>query len=997
MTMRMGDTVFLPPAAERGPSVWALRLQQMSAYASPAVVVLALIGAVGWFVGMPALGTLGTEFVPFMPTSIVKLLFIAFALRELDRAPSARACFTVPLAALAVALMSVMALTLGPDPVGMVLSPLLPTAEPGSIYSPSGPALGTATTYFLLAAALALAPLSDDHRLVAVSRLLAVAVGGIALVAVVGLTFHLVRLNLAIPSVGIALPVALALMITSFSLLLRNPPLRFMQLLEHDSPGAVIFRRLLPVAVAVPLLAGWLQALGQRFGWFGVIESEGVVAVAMIVACTVLILWTAARLDEMNTDRSIAELRANTQQQWLEVTLTTIEDAVITVNDEMRVGFLNPAAETLLDVKVGDAIGRDLQELVVLIDEATDQAMGSPFARAFSELRRATISGEPALRLRDGSVRAVEATATPIRDWKGGISGGVLVLRDARAHRAREHADRQAYAALDRRVGDRTRALERTMTVLRESTTLLSTIAASTPELIVAKSREGRIMMVNPAALQAMGLSRAQVVGHKEETLFGDSEEMRRILENDRRVIETRRPIVVEETRTTRAGTRTFLVTKSPLRDSQGHVFGLVGVSKDITERKRAQRELEQLLVAEHRLRGEAERANRAKDEFLAIVSHELRSPLNALKGWSQVLTASSNLEPATVLRAAEAIKRNINHQARLIDDLLDTSRIISGKLELNCRRVNLVDIVHAAIDLSWDTAKAKRIELRVHTDCPVMTINGDHDRLQQIVINLLANALKFTPEDGWIELRLTQGETSVILAVADSGVGIEADFLPHVFDRFSQADTSMTRRHQGLGIGLALVRNLVELHGGSVRVESAGAGCGSVFTVELPGPVQDILQSESPEAREGRPPRTALEGVEALVVDDEADAREVMTLILSQAGARVRTFSSGAELLAELARPNAVSLPAILLLDIAMPGDSGFSVLQRVRELASLPFIPAVAVTALSRLDRTRFELAGFQECVGKPIEARILIETIAATLDVADREAQRPQASAA
>jgi len=181
------------------------------------------------------------------------------------------------------------------------------------------------------------------------------------------------------------------------------------------------------------------------------------------------------------------------------------------------------------------------------------------------------------------------------------------------------------------------------------------------------------------------------------------------------------------------------------------------------------------------------------------------------------------------------------------------------------------------------------------------------------------------------------------------------------------------------------------------VRVESAGPGRGSVFTVELPGPAQDALPVESPEAREGRPPRTALEGVEALVVDDEADAREVMMLILSQAGARVRTFSSGAELLAELARPDAISLPAILLLDIAMPGDSGFSVLQRVRELALLPFIPAVAVTALSRLDRTRFELAGFQECIGKPVDARILIETIAAVLDAADLEAQRQQASAA
>jgi PAS domain S-box-containing protein len=961
-----------------------VRLRNTSRYASWTVALLALAGFIGWLTGVPTLTSFGHQFPPVTFSSILKLLLISVALRQLEGDGDRRTRFVVFGLAIAIVVISIMTLLVQLDAWSGVGSHVFRTIP---VYDPAPNPVGTATTYIMIAIALTLAAL-EDKRARELSQLLAVAVGSVALVALVGLAFRISRLDVAIPAVGIALPVALGMLAASVGLIVVRPSPRLLQLLEYDSPGAAIARRLVPAAIAVPLLAGWVQALGHRFGWFDVGESEGVIAVGMIVACTGLILWTSSKLDEMNVDRSIAELRANTQRQWLEVTLTNIEDAVIAVDDDICVGFLNPAAEKLLGIEVAAAVGRHLRELVQLVDEKTQAPIESPFRKAFQELRSVTLDGEPALRVADGSLCGIEASATPIRDAKGRLGGGVLVLRDVSAHRAREHAEREAYAALDRRVGERTRALERTMTVLRESTTLLRTIAASTPELIVAKSREGRIMMVNPAALQAMGLSRAQVLGQKEEELFEESDELRRILDNDQRVIETRKPIAVEETRTTRAGVRTFLVTKSPLRDLQGQVFGVVGVSKDITERKRAQRELEELLVTEHRLRGEAERANRAKDEFLAIVSHELRSPLNALKGWSQILLSTDNPDPSLVERAAAAIKRNIDHQTRLIDDLLDTSRIISGKLELNNRRVNLTDIVNTSIELSRDSAGAKQLELVFSTDRPSISVDGDSDRLQQIVINLLSNAIKFTPEGGKIATRLTQTEHAVELSVEDTGVGIDADFLPHVFDRFSQADTSMTRRYLGLGIGLALVRNLVELHGGKVRAQSAGGGTGSVFTIELPIPPVSAPAGEANDnGQQAGGGETSLAGVRVLIVDDDPDARDVMRLILTQAGADARTFESGDALMKALFALPDFATRTILLLDIAMPNDSGFDVLRRVRDDSALPFLPAIAVTAFAHLDRGKFAAGGFQGCVGKPVDAHRLIDTIT-TILAAERE---------
>lgn len=957
-----------------------MKFRKATYCASWFIAFLAFIGSIAWVAGAPRVGLLGTDFPPIRPGSILVLFLMAMALRELGDAPYARRRVTVRvLAALivAIALVSVAGEWWGT--AGGVAATLgLGETLTGSI--------GSAVTFLLFAAALASATV-EDARARATSQFLSYVVVGLGFAAVVGMTFRMVRLDIAMPSIGMSLLAALAVIAAGVSLMIQ-PVSRVVEWFDKDTPGGGVVRRLLPVAIALPLLIGWFQALGQRAGWFESIDGEGVLTVFVIVAAVYLIFWTSSRLDEMNVSRAQAEARADTHRQWLEATLANIHDVVVTVTSEKRISVFNPAAQEMFGLGAEEAVGRDLGELLYLVDERNGEALPCPLAAAVEQGRAVSHDEHVALSRADGSTLAVELVAAPIRSDENAAAGGVLVLRDVSAKRAAAQAEREAYAVLDRRVAERTRVLDRTMSALRESTTLLRTIAASTPELIIAKDRDRRIMMVNAAALQAIGRSRAQVIGRRDEELLRSSEEARCSVENDRQVIESGAPLVVEETWTTRSGARTFLVTKSPLRDAQGEVFGVVGVAKDITERKQAQQELERLLAAEHRLRGEAERANRAKDEFLAIVSHELRSPLNALKGWSQVLLgAGARADAALVTRGAEAIKRSVDHQARLIDDLLDTSRIISGNLELSLQPLDLVALTTATIGSWQEAARAREVELRLVAPDHSLTVNGEPERLRQIANHLLSNAIKFSPEGGCVEVGLRASGDHVELSISDTGFGIEPDFLPHMFEHFSQADTSMKRRHQGLGLGLALVRNLVELHHGSIRADSDGPGRGALFTVSLPKPV-----TESGEISRGADTARAnahvldgarpLDGVLAWVVDDDPDAREVVQMMLENAGASVRSFPTGDDLLSDLRTAPASPSTSILLLDIAMPGDSGFEVLARVRSLAEQAFVPAIAVTAMTHFDPSVFRLAGFEQCVGKPLDESVLIDAVAAVL---------------
>ncbi len=372
-----------------------------------------------------------------------------------------------------------------------------------------------------------------------------------------------------------------------------------------------------------------------------------------------------------------------------------------------------------------------------------------------------------------------------------------------------------------------------------------------------------------------------------------------------------------------------------------------------------------------------------AKDDFLATASHELRTPLNAILGWARLMR-SGNLEHSAFLRGLEVIERNAWAQVQLIDDILDGSRVVSGKLRLEVRALDLTSVVHAALDTVRSSAAAKGITIDTRLDPDAAHVHGDPDRMQQIVWNLVNNAIKFTPKGGDIDVRLERVGSSIDLTVSDSGQGISSDFLPFVFDRFRQADPTTSRRHGGLGLGLALVRHLVEAHGGTVRAESAGTGLGAKFTVSLP--VMAVFadttaplarQTPSGPLRAGAVPQGSLRGIEVLVVDDEPDARDLVATVLRAREAEV-VVAASAERAVEILHQRS---PMVLISDIGMPVTDGYAFLGAVRGLVvAARGIPAIALTAYAREeDRRRALEAGFQGYLSKPVDPDALVQLVA------------------
>jgi signal transduction histidine kinase/CheY-like chemotaxis protein len=425
-------------------------------------------------------------------------------------------------------------------------------------------------------------------------------------------------------------------------------------------------------------------------------------------------------------------------------------------------------------------------------------------------------------------------------------------------------------------------------------------------------------------------------------------------------------------------------------------VITLVSALHASLRARRRQYEVREHLLAQRRTEEEralllaaAEAANRTKDEFLATMSHELRTPMTAILGWSQLLR-SQTLGAADFERALEIVERNAQAQKKLIDDLLDISRIITGKLRLDVRPVDLAAVVTATVDALRPTAEAKAIRLQPLLDPQAGPVSGDPDRLQQVVWNLLSNAIKFTPKGGRVQVRLERINSHVEIVVSDSGRGISTEFLPHVFDRFRQADGTSTRKHGGLGLGLSIVRQLVELHGGTVGVESEGEGRGATFIVQLPL----MVTSRQPDATGTLPRRhptaggddlsfdcpPSLEGLRVLVVDDEADTRRLLRTVLERCGTEVTTAASAAEALESFLETK----PDILISDIGMPEEDGYELIGKLRAAEANRGdnrrTPAIALTAYARVeDRVRALNAGFQVHVPKPIEPVELLAVVA------------------
>jgi PAS domain S-box-containing protein len=548
---------------------------------------------------------------------------------------------------------------------------------------------------------------------------------------------------------------------------------------------------------------------------------------------------------------------------------------------------------------------------------------------------------------RDGTRFWASGVVTPVRDEAGALLGFTKVMRDmTERKRLEEERDRFFTLSMD---------------------------------MLCIVGLDGYLRRVNPAF---------------EKTLGFTAEEMLAVPIFDFLHPEDRPILKAEYMKLSTGEPTTYLENRSRCKDGSYKWVGWTyfpvpeeglayGVGREVTKRRQMEETLK--LRAE-----ELEQANHTKDEFLATLSHELRTPLTAILGWTRLLRARQ-FDEAGQERAVEIIERNAEAQAKLIEDLLDVSRIITGKLRLEVRPLALTPIVETAVNALRPAAEAKRLQLEPDLDIKTGPMTGDPNRLRQIITNLLSNAIKFTPDGGRIEVRLERADSYARLTVRDTGTGIRAEDLPYIFERFRQADSTSTRAHSGLGLGLAIVRHLVELHGGTVQAESRGEGQGAAFTVDLPL-MTTQLKSDGSEWAQDAPEQArlkmdegesfgdprALEGLQVLLVEDEQDTRELVRTILEGCGARVTAVASAGEALAALEQVK----PDVLVSDIGMPGENGYELIKKIRALEPERGgkVAAVALTAYAGTnDRRRALLAGFQTHLAKPVEPDELLAVVA------------------
>jgi len=513
----------------------------------------------------------------------------------------------------------------------------------------------------------------------------------------------------------------------------------------------------------------------------------------------------------------------------------------------------------------------------------------------------------------------------------------------------------------------------------RNEARLLVTLR-SIGDAVIATDASGRITMLNPVAQALTGWNETEAIGSRIETVFVTLDER------------TRRPNPGPLARIAATGgghtlpSKAILVARdgreipigdsaSPIQTGDGSLLGLVVVFRDTTAERDAERHRAAALEREQTARRTAEALSRAKDEFVATVSHELRTPLNAIFGWVAMLRIGA-LDAEGQAKALAVIERNTRVQAQLIEDLLDMARVIRGTVRLEMLPVDLAAVVESAADAVKPAADARRVTLRVHAPRGVAFVSGDASRLQQISMNLLSNAIKFSNAGGDVDVTLETPGDDALLRVRDTGAGIDPAFLPHVFERFRQEASDVTREHAGLGLGLSLVRHLVELHGGSVSAESTGKSQGSTFTVRLPLIGVPVEQQVTPDALDSAPAQeeaaSTLQGLYVLAVDDDPDARELVMTVLRQAGAEVAVAPSVPEAISAIA----ARAPDVVIADIAMPRATGFDLVQQLRATPSWSEIPVIALTAYARAeDRAEALSLGFTAHLGKPFSPRALV----------------------
>jgi PAS domain S-box-containing protein len=658
--------------------------------------------------------------------------------------------------------------------------------------------------------------------------------------------------------------------------------------------------------------------------------------------------------------RSIADKRrASIAQSYLAAIVESSDDAIISKNLNGIIQSANAAAVRLFGYTTAELVGKSVRILIPAERQAEEDDILSRIRRGervdHFETVRVTKAGER---------REISLSVSPVRDASGAIVGVSKIARD---------------------ITDQRRAMRELAAQQEWFRVTLSSIG----DAVIAADVDGRVNYMNTVAERLTGWTLPEATGQPLGSVF------RIVNEATRAAVESPWALVMRSGQTVGLANHTILCARNgtevpiddsgaPIRDRDGRIIGVVLVFRDVTERRRrdAERraetaERDRLLESERAARAEAERASRVKDDFVAMVSHELRTPLNAILGWTELMMRNGS-DPAMMTRGLEVVARNTRVQAQLISDLLDISRISSGKLRLDFQAVDLATIIDDALDTVQHTADAKQIAIRRHVDRSVGAVAGDPARLQQIIWNLVSNAIKFTPEGGRVDVALRGGETSAEITIADSGVGIAPEFLPHVFERFQQADGTMTRRYGGLGLGLTIVKHLVERHGGTVSASSEGEGRGATFVIVLPSAALSRAQARTHDRSTAPASRVALDGVRILVVEDEPDTRTFLTQLLRANGAEVVEAGTAADALEVF--PSAI--PDILLSDIGLPQVDGYDLIRRIRQLGVTAGggLPAIALTAyVSSEDRTRALRAGYQTHLAKPVEPAELLATVA------------------
>ncbi len=640
------------------------------------------------------------------------------------------------------------------------------------------------------------------------------------------------------------------------------------------------------------------------------------------------------QLAEAARAREISEL----ESRRLAAIVESSDDAIISKDLNGIIRSWNKGAERVFGYAAEEVVGKPITILIPQDRQAEEELIlerlraGQRFEH-FETIRAC----------KDGRLINISLTISPIKNERGQVVGASKIARDITGSKEAEERLR--------------RALEFDETVM-----------LSMGEGLFTLDNEGRVTFMNPAAQRLFGWTLTEMLGRKMHNVTHHShpdgspfpiEDCAglKVLREGKMLTEYEDIFIRKD-----GSFFNVVYSSSPLR-GDGKVTGVVVVFRDISDRKQAEEERARLLQAEREARADAERANQLKDEFLATLSHELRNPLNVVIGYAEILRRSDNQKPDFVVKAAETIRRNALAQAQLVSDLLDLSRLQMGKLSLNKKPSSLSTIIKDAIETVRDEANAKPVSLSIELDPEVMVVEGDPVRLGQIAWNLLNNAIKFTPAGGQVTVRLARDDGHAVITVEDNGQGIVPEFLPHVFEIFRQADASIVRKQGGMGIGLALVKQLAELHEGSVKAESEGVGKGARFTVRLP--LYQAGVSALPQARTGA--TGALKAKFILVVDDSPETTEMLGKLLELEGAFVDSARSGKEAL-QIAHQKNFDL---VISDISMPEMDGYELLKKLRAIPQMADIPAVALTGYGRSNDVERALdEGFAEHLTKPLD---------------------------